>query len=89
MLTLTVPAGRAARLARAAKKGRPAIGRRRFRIARGGSAVIPVRVSRRGRELIERHRKARVKVTSVTTSGGSTQATSSTIVVRTPKRGRS
>lgn len=74
---LLIELARPAKSASAARRGRPALARkRRFTVRRGRSAVIKVKVSRRGRKQLRRRgSRVRVSVYSRTGTGSLTKTT--------------
>jgi Ca2+-binding RTX toxin-like protein len=84
-LTLELPSRRDAA---ASRRGRRRLGRRSFRVDPGHAADVKVRISRRGRRMIARKRKARVRARIETQTASGTITTFKTVRVKASRRGR-
>jgi Ca2+-binding RTX toxin-like protein len=70
-----------------ARRRKVRLGSRRFRVAAGRSEDVPVRLSRRGRRRIRRHRRLRVEVEVTTRNSVGTTTTSRRITIQAARRG--
>jgi hypothetical protein len=86
VVTITLPAAssrRRAKLAAALKSASVKLGSARFKAAAGSTKKVPVRLSKRGRQRILRHRSRRARITVTTRSAaGTTVVTTQDVTVR-------